>query len=337
MIDIDAHRGEGGGQILRTSLALAVVTGTSFRMHHIRAGRSKPGLLRQHLTAVRAAAAISHAELEGDTLRSTELTFRPGPVRAGDYAFAVGNAGSAGLVLQTVLAPLCRADGVSTIEITGGTHNMWSPPAEYLQKAYLPLLERTGPTVDLVLQRHGFYPAGGGRYRATITPGAGAEPLVLHEHGEVRRLEVTAVTSNLSPQIAKRELKTVGAALGLDRDARHLRTVASDGPGNVVFAEIETSALTAVFTAFGTKGVSSERVGEDLAKQVSDYLEIGAPVGEHLADQLLLPLALGSGGSFVTGPPSGHLTTNIDTVRTFLDVPIKLHALDEDRWRVSVG
>jgi RNA 3'-terminal phosphate cyclase (ATP) len=335
MITIDGSRGEGGGQILRTSLALSMITGTPFRIANIRAGRNKPGLLRQHLTGVRAATRISGAEVTGDVLRSQELTFRPGPVQAGEYAFAVGTAGSAGLVLQTVLPALLGAGAASTLELSGGTHNPASPPAGFLQRTFLPLLAQMGAPVEIELQRHGFYPAGGGRYAVRV-PESSLRPIELLDRGDVHRIHVVAAVSNLPKRIAHRELKAVSDALGLDRRAGEVREVPSDGPGNVVWAEVETDTLTAVFTAYGRKGVSAENVAGELADEVRSWLDRGLPVGEHLADQLLIPMALAGGGVFRTGPPSGHLRTNIETVQRFLDVPIALTE-EEQGVRVEVG
>jgi RNA 3'-terminal phosphate cyclase (ATP) len=161
MLTIDGSQSEGGGQVLRSSLALSLVTGRPFAIENIRAGRKKPGLLRQHLTAVLAAAEVSAAEVEGAALASRRLLFRPGRVRAGDYAFRVGTAGSATLVLQTVLPALLLAEGESTLTLEGGTHNPMAPPVDFLENAYLPLVNRLGPRVKVQLVRPGFYPAGG--------------------------------------------------------------------------------------------------------------------------------------------------------------------------------
>src|SRR5437867_958993 len=175
MLLIDGSQGEGGGQILRTALGLSLVTGTPIRIEKIRAGRAKPGLLRQHLTAVNAATAIGAVDVEGATLGSQELTFRPGTVKPGEYRFAVGTAGSTGLVLQTVLPPLLTAPGPSTLTLEGGTHNPTAPPFDFLARAFLPLISRMGPSATARLERPGFYPAGGGQMHRVDHPGRNPE------------------------------------------------------------------------------------------------------------------------------------------------------------------
>src|SRR5712675_2047994 len=162
MITIDGSEGEGGGQILRTSLALSLVTGQPFRMERIRAKRQKPGLLRQHLTAVEAAKTVGRAEATGGALNSQTLEFNPGPVTPGNYRFAVGTAGSATLVFQTVLPALLTASGHSTLTLEGGTHNPLAPPFDFLARSFTPLIHGMGPTVELELRTPGFFPAGGG-------------------------------------------------------------------------------------------------------------------------------------------------------------------------------
>ena len=169
MIEIDGSQGEGGGQILRTALALALVTGKPFRITNIRAGRKKPGLLRQHLTAIQAAMAVGGAAAEGATIGSRDLVFHPGAITPGTYRFAVGTAGSTTLVLQTILPALLCAGGESMLTLEGGTHNPFAPPFDFLQTTFLPQVNRLGPKVEAVLERPGFYPAGGGRFRVSPT------------------------------------------------------------------------------------------------------------------------------------------------------------------------
>jgi RNA 3'-terminal phosphate cyclase (ATP) len=204
MITIDGSFGEGGGQILRTSLALSLVTGHAFRIQNIRAGRAKPGLLRQHLTAVQAAVEVGDAAVDGATLGSKELVFKPGKVRAGDYRFAVGTAGSATLVLQTILPALIIGKEPSRLTLEGGTHNPHAPPFDFLDRAFLPLLNRTGPQVSMKLERIGFYPAGGGRFTVEIIPTDKLKGLDLRERGESKGRSARAIFSNLSAGVANR-------------------------------------------------------------------------------------------------------------------------------------
>ncbi len=336
MLQIDGASGEGGGQVLRSSLALSMVTGQPFRIRGIRANRARPGLLRQHLTAVQAAAAISSAEVTGDAMRSEELTFSPGPIAPGQYRFVVGTAGSAHLVLQTVLPALLRADRPTEIVLEGGTHNQAAPPFHFLKEAYLPQLASMGPRVDLTLERWGFYPAGGGRVRATITPSA-LSPLVLEERGALHQIEVVAVLSRLRRQIGTRELGAVSARLALDKGATRIQQVDSDGPGNVVLAFCRAAHVTEVFSAFGRRRVTAEAVGTELAEAVATWRARDVPVGEHLADQLLLPIALAGEGAFVTGPPSLHTTTQIDVIAQFLGRRFTIRELGQERYRASLG
>ena len=216
---IDGSTGEGGGQILRTSLALSAVTRQPIRIEKIRAGRQKPGLLRQHLTAVNAVAEITGARVEGAEIGSTELTFKPGAIVAGEYHFAVGTAGSATLVFQTVLPPLLLAGGESRLVLEGGTHNPHAPPFDFLERCFLPLLRRMGAQVEATLVRPGFYPAGGGRFEAVITPMAKLQPFELLERGTagVRRAKV--LLANLPSSIAEREMALLRTRLSWAEDA----------------------------------------------------------------------------------------------------------------------
>jgi RNA 3'-terminal phosphate cyclase (ATP) len=338
-IQIDGSFGEGGGQILRTSLALSVVTGRPFRIVNIRANRPKGGLRRQHLTCVLAAAEVCGAKVTGAQVDSREVTFVPGPLRAGDYAFDIGSAGSTMLVLQTVLPALMRAAEPSTLTLRGGTHNVGAPPFPFLHKTFLPLLGRMGPRVDLQLERAGFAPRGGGVARVGITPVAQLKPLDLSgERGPIRRRRATARVAGLPREIAERELKTLARLLELRADECRVEELPADqGPGNLVNVEIESTALTEVFTAFGEKGIPAERLVRELAREVRAYEAHGAPVGEHLADQLLLPLALAGGGRYLTGPMSLHATTNVETVRKFLEVKIVTEAANGDQTLIVVG
>ncbi|QSQ24640.1 RNA 3'-terminal phosphate cyclase [Pyxidicoccus parkwayensis] len=336
MVRIDGSKGEGGGQVLRTSLALSLVTGTPFTMTNIRAGRAKPGLLRQHLTGVKAAEAVGAAEVSGAELGSKELTFRPRALAAGNYHFSVGTAGSATLVLQTVLPALLMAQAPSTLMLEGGTHNPAAPPFDFLRRAYLPLLKRMGPEVEATLERPGFFPAGGGKFRVNVHP-APLKPLSLLERGRVLRRDVKAVVAMIPFDVAKRELDTVAGALKWRPD--ELRTEElkrAPGPGNVLMAEVESEHVTEVFTAFGERGKRAEAVGEEVAAEVKRYLNAEVPVGEHLCDQLLLLLALAKGGTFRTLPLDGHAETQLHTMAHFLDVKVQVREVSREVREVEV-
>ena len=213
IVQIDGSQGEGGGQMVRSSLALALVTGRGVEIKNIRAKRQKPGLMQQQLTAVRAAAEIGNAEVEGDSLGSQRLCFRPGKVSGGNYTFKVGTAGSATLVFQTVLPALLTAPAESHLVLEGGTHNSMAPPYDFLDKAFLPLVNRMGPAVVTQLFRPGFYPAGGGRFAATVRPAPLAR-LELTDRGKLLDRRVRAVIANLPSHIGQRECDTIFKATG---------------------------------------------------------------------------------------------------------------------------
>ncbi len=336
-ITIDGSAGEGGGQILRTALALSLVTGRPFRIEEIRAGRKKPGLLRQHLTAVHAATAMSGARVSGADLGSRVLSFEPSQVRGGEYRLAVGTAGSATLVLQAVLPALLTAREASRLTLEGGTHNPHAPPFDFLAKTFLPILRRMGASVEVSLEAYGFYPAGGGRFTAVIEPCAKLGRLSLLERGEPR-VHARAIVASLSENIARRELSIVRERLGLERAFCRAQTVDdSIGPGNVLMIVIDCDSVSEVVTGFGVKGVSAESVASDACDEVQAYLAAGVPVGVHLADQLLIPMALAGGGTFRSLKPTAHAITNADVIGRFLDVPIAIEHERDEVYVVRVG
>ncbi len=321
MIRIDGSFGEGGGQILRTSLSLSLVTGQSFRIENIRAGRKKPGLLRQHLTAVLATTEVSSATVEGATLGSTGLTFSPGAVKAGEYHFVIGTAGSTTLVFQTVLPALMLATAPSRIVIEGGTHNTGAPPYDFLARTFIPLVERMGPKIQIHLERYGFYPAGGGSFRADVQPVVSLNHLHLGERGEITSRRIIAIVANLQKHIAQREVDSAAARLHWGNETHVVQsTRESASTGNVAMVEIGSAEVTELFTAFGALGVSAEQVGNSVAGEAREYLESKAVAGEHLTDQLLLPMALAGGGSFTAMKINLHARTNMEVIAKFLPV-----------------
>ena len=337
MITIDGSLGEGGGQILRSSLALSLVTGKSFRIERIRSKREKPGLLRQHLTAVHAAAEISRARVEGAEFGSGQLTFTPGPVAGGAYHWSIGTAGSTTLVLQTVLPALMVAAEESEIVLEGGTHDQHAPPYEFLAHAFIPVINRMGPKLESRLERHGFYPAGGGRFTTAIRPTQKLAKVDLLERGDIIRKEAVAVVSRLPGRIAETEIGVLKSQLSWEDECFAIQEVKnSPGPGNVLTCLIESQCITEVFTGFGERGVPASRVATLLSDEVREYLSSGVPVGRHLADQLMIPLALAGGGSFRTLPLTRHSTTNIEVIKKFLDVEITVTEEDRLIWCVDI-
>lgn len=346
LLKLDGAQGEGGGQILRSSLALSMLTNTPIELRNIRAGRAKPGLLRQHLTAVMAAKQVGCAHVEGAELGSQTLTFSPSVMVGGHYQFNVGSAGSATLVLQTILPALLHVDQASSLLLEGGTHNNAAPPFDFLAHSFLPLLNRMGANVQVSLERHGFFPVGGGKLQVQITPGKfNAGPVVptplqaLHllERGAPTTCRALALVNNLPANIGQRELAVLIKSLKLKRHEARVEDPRAPGPGNVLMLFLGFEQVTEVITAFGERGRSSEQVAEQVLLQANEYLNSDAPVGEHLADQLLLPLALAGSGSYRTVTPSLHTRTNIDVIRQFLDIPIRLEQETALVWRVEVG
>jgi RNA 3'-terminal phosphate cyclase (ATP) len=330
MTTIDGSFGEGGGQIVRSSLALALVTGQEVRIENVRAKRKKPGLMRQHLTAVKAAAEVGKARLEGAEIGSARLVFSPQAVRAGDYHIDVGSAGSTTLVLETILPALLIASGPSRVILEGGTHNPLAPPFEFLAQAFLPLVERIGPRVTATLERPGFYPAGGGRVCVEIQPAERLVGLELLERGPLVDQQVRAVVSNLPRHIAERECRTIAAESGWNPVHFHAEeTRLARGPGNVVLIEIQSQQVTEVFAGFGQRGVPAERVAQGAWREAADYLRAGVPVGPHLADQLMLPLAIGAGmhgatSVYCTMPLTQHSVTHLALVQRFLKLTARV-------------
>lgn len=322
ILHIDGAYGEGGGQILRTSVALASITGKALRIDHIRARRRRAGLMRQHLTAVTAAATLCRGELRGAELGSTTVELRPGRPRAGEYHFAVGTAGSACLVLQTVLPILLTCEGRSRVTVEGGTHNKMAPPYDFLAHTFVPVLRRMGANVSLELVRHGFYPAGGGKIVAEVEPTT-LRPLALNERGALLRQRARILIAALPHAIAQREVEYLRKKLGW---AEHPITVEAiedtAGPGNVMMVEVQSENITEVFTGFGERGVRVADVASPMLRELRAYQASDAPVGIHLADQLLLPLALGRGGEFRTVGITLHTQTNAHVIQKFLPVEI---------------
>lgn len=336
MIELDgAH---GGGQLLRTALTLSLCTGIGFTMQQIRAKRSRPGLMRQHLTAVNAAATVGQARVHGAELGATALRFEPGTVVPGEYRFATGTAGSTTLVLQTVLPALWRCDAPSRLQLEGGTHNPLAPSADFIVDSYLPALDRLGVRATLELERHGFYPAGGGVLHATVEPCAQLRQCVFDLRGDLVSIEATVLLSALSASIGRRELQVLGDRLGLDAQAQHLESVRpAIGPGNAVLVRVRHAQHTETFTGHGERGVLAEQVALRVADEVKGYLESPACVGEHLADQLLLPMALAGGGEFTTTTVSDHLSSNARLIEKFLPVEIVWEQIAQSCWKVTIA
>ncbi|TWB63443.1 RNA 3'-terminal phosphate cyclase [Nitrospirillum viridazoti] len=337
MIIIDGSEGEGGGQVLRTALSLSLVTGQAFRIDNIRAKRDKPGLMRQHLTAVEAICAISGATADGAAIGAASVTFTPGRVRAGDYTFAVGTAGSTGLVLQALLPPLLLADGPSRLVLEGGTHAHAAPPFDFTAQTFLPLLSRMGPAVTATLVRPGFFPVGGGRIEVSVAP-APLRQMAFMERGTLRGVSGRALLSNLPANIAERELAAARQVLDWPEEAWSVETVVEGrGPGNILMLSACFDQVTEVVSAVGRIGVRAEDIGRQTANRLAGYIASGAFAGPYLADQLLLPLALAGGGCFTTVRPTQHSLTGAAIIRRFLDRDIRFQAREDGTHLVTVA
>jgi RNA 3'-terminal phosphate cyclase (ATP) len=342
MLVISGSDGEGGGQIVRSSLALSVVTGRPITIKNIRAGRSQPGLRPQHVAAVQAAAQISRAALDGAEVGSDVLQFLPKPATGGDYRFAVGTAGSATLVLQTVLPALLMADAPSRLILEGGTHNPWAPPFDFLEKSFLPVVNRMGPEVSATLDRPGFYPAGGGRFTVEIRPSERLQGIELLERAAPPSPCVRVIVADLPGHIAQRECEVIQSYSKWPEDSFVIEeSTEGFGPGNVVLIELNCGNVTEVITGFGKKGVMAERIATDAWLAADQYLRSGVPVGEYLADQLLLPLGIsahtgGGGGTFRTTSLSRHATTHIRVLKKFLDIDVDVNGHDGNVFEINI-
>lgn len=333
MIEIDGSMGEGGGQVVRTALSLSLLEQEPVRLTHIRAGRDPSGLRPQHKTAVEAAAAIGGATVSGASVGSTTLTFTPEGLHPGTHHFDVGTAGSAVLVLQTVLPPLLTAQRASRITVGGGTHVRSAPPFEFFEQTFLPLVERMGPVCRAQMDRPGFYPKGDGRCSVEVTPVPHLEPIDLLDHGPERRRRARVLLVNLPRHIANRELETLREHLPGGVDEEHVDTPSAPGAGNALLVELQFEHVTEVVSVIGEKGRPAESVAQAAAQAARAYLEAEAPVGIHLADQFLLPLVQG-GGRFRTATLTSHFHTNAAVIGQFVDDPFSVTSRNGD-WIVE--
>lgn len=327
-VQIDGSFGEGGGQIIRTSLSLAAITGRPLEIVNIRARRSRPGLQAQHLTAVRAAAALCAARMEGDAHGSTRLQFVPqAPVTPGAYRFDIGTAGATPLVAQTVLLPLARAEDASTVTIIGGTHVPHAPTADYLESIYLPILERAGLEVAFTYGAAGFFPRGGGQLDLEVRAPAHPVTLDLTERGRLENLRAIILTSNLPEHVAERGAATVEKCLKAVGRKVTIETVEkpSRGAGAGVLLVAECESGCGAFTGIGERGRPMEKVAEAPCEEFLRWWKSGAACDEHLADQLVLPLSLAYGESRWSTPAvTDHLRTVLWVAQQFLAIEYQI-------------
>ena len=328
LIEIDGSYGEGGGQILRTALALSAILRKPFTIYHIRSKRKNPGLQAQHLEAVKALARMTEAETEGVKFGSQIITFLPKKILPGVYQFEVRTAGSVTLLLQAILLPLCLAHGTSRLTLVGGTHVPWSPSFHYLAEVLLPTLEPMGISADANIEKWGFYPRGGGRIQLKINPVHELRPISLTNRGSLKKIHGLSAISNLPKHIADRQkenaLERIHEGLKMDADIKVFHDVPSNGPGSFLFLLAEYEKTIAGFSSLGSRGKPAEKVADEAVEALKDYISSEGCIDPHLADQLIPFMALAKGNSsFTTTQMTDHLLTNIWVIDHFLEVKIQ--------------
>lgn len=324
MVEIDGSHGEGGGQVLRTALSLSCLSGKPFRIYNIRKGRERPGLMPQHLMSIRAVQVLSGARVEGDSTGSQDLVFSPGIVKGGDFYFDIRTAGSAMLVLQTLLPALITLRKKASVRLRGGTHVPFSPSYHYIEGVFLPCLKEIGVDVRMSINSYGFYPKGGGEVRAELLAARELQPIRKIERGQVRRISGYSAAGNLPPSIAERQRN---AALEKIRSDVHelpfsgemdILSVMTPGQGTFIHIQSEAENSTAGFTALGKRGKRAEAVGEEAASGFISYYATGAALDPYLPDQVALYLSLcGEKSLFTTSCLTGHLITNLWVIGRF--------------------
>ncbi len=344
MLTLDGSYGEGGGQILRTSLALAAILRRPVRVINIRAKRPKPGLRPQHLTGLLAMAEVCGGRLSGAATGSREIVFEPGHVRPGHYAFDVsrisGSAGSVTLVMQTLLPALCLARGASSVDVIGGTHVAWSPPFHFFRDSFLAAISRMGVEARAKILRWGFYPKGGGKVRLDVNPCDAPKPLELTDRGKLLSIKGLSAVSRLPVSIAERQARMVSECLSDKGPAPEIDMVEvdSNGPGTFIYLRAEFENVTLCFSALGERGKPAEKVGVEAASNLSLFIDTGACVEEHLADQLVPYMAIAKGASVMSvSKITRHLLTNTWVIGQLVqDLRIDVEGEEGGPGRVSV-
>ena len=323
---IDGSEGEGGGQILRTSLTLSCITGRGVHIENIRAGRPKPGLAKQHISCVQAACRISNGQCKGAEQSSKALDFQPDKVVGGDFNFDIGSAGAASLVMQTVLLVLFLADKPSAVTIAGGTHNPMAPPFDFVRETFLPAISMGGFQCDCELLKYGFYPAGGGKIIFKVRPRQKNPEQIINLCEPCRQLQISGriYTAKLSANIARRQEQLLRKSRLAVGDIESIEAKDSDGPGNCVMIRVCGGGRVSVFTAFGMRGKPSEEVVGEVVGLAEDFIGSGAAIDSFLADQLLVYMAIAGDGCYTTNRLSAHLVTNMGVIKKFLPVDFRL-------------
>lgn len=306
MMEIDGTIGEGGGQILRTSVALSALTQKPIIVKNIRAKRDKPGIRNQHMTAVKAVAAIVDADVDGLALGSSEITFAPKRRKGGEFTFDIGTAGSTTLVLQALLPVLAFSKRHSNVTLIGGTNNPMAPQIDYFIHVLNPVLSEMGFPYELTLIRRGFYPRGGGLITISVEPISSIEPINIVEVGSLRSIHGISHSTKLPKHVAYRQavaakeyLTSAGHSDAvIDIEARQENDGVSAGSGVVLWAETSTGGIIGG-DALGERGKPAEKVGRDAAADLVGQLRTGAPIDRHLGDQLIIWMAMAIGPSAI--------------------------------------
>ena len=340
LIEIDGSYGEGGGQILRTALALSAILRRPFTIHHIRSKRKNSGLQAQHLEAVEALARITEAHTEGVGFGSQKITFIPQKIVPGDYQFEVRTAGSITLLLQAVFLPLCLAQGTSRVTLVGGTHVPWSPTFHYFSEVLLPVLKSMGVSAEAAIEKWGFYPRGGGRIRLNISPVHELGPVSLLGRGSLKKIHGLSAISNLPKHVAERQrdqaLKRIQEELKRDVEMKVFYEVPSNGPGSFLFLLAEYERALAGFSSLGSRGKPAEKVADEAVDSLKNHIEADGCIDPYLADQLIPFMALAKGNSsFTTTRITEHLLTNLWVIQHFLDLRISVSGEKGKRGKVE--
>ena len=335
-IIIDGSQGEGGGQILRTSLSLAMCLGLDINIQNIRAGRRKPGLMRQHFTCVEAAKELCDAEVLGSRVGSTEIMFKANSFKnKSHFNFNIGSAGSTSLVFQTILPALLIKKTASSVSFEGGTHNMMAPTYDFIEQAFIPALSRMGFDVKSSLEQPGFQPVGGGKWTVNIEP-AKSNAFAVVKRGQLVSKKAFIRLGNLPREIGEREFSVIKQKCNwIDND---LYIDESDclGSGNAISLQMNFDNIDMEFNRIGERNRSAEKVANAVCSELALYMKSKAVINEHLADQLLLPMVLGCGGHFTTTKPSQHLITNALVIEQLTGIKTCIREIDNKKWMIEI-
>lgn len=334
MLEIDGSYGEGGGQILRTAVALSVLTGKTVEIKNIRANRPNPGIKPQHYVAIESIKELCQAETKGLEIGSSHLEFSPGEIRGGSYKFDIGTAGSITLVFQACLLCAVKTHEQIKIKVIGGTDVKWSPSWDYFEHVFLPLLKKMGLLVNSRLIRRGYYPKGGGEAELTIEPSAGIKPLKLDKKQEYSSVDGIIHIGNLPDHVSTRmkhaAIKTLvknnlESSITVD-EVRSLST----GTGITLWSKSKDAVLGS--TVLGERGIPAEKIGETAAVELVNEIVLGVTLDVHAFDQVLPYMAVACESevsSCVVQNVSGHAGTNMWLVKQFFDVDFESKQVDE--------